>query len=150
MDKLNKQDYQNLSDFRYRLRIFQRHSENICKAHGLTSLQYLLLLHLKGFSGREWATISELSEKLQAKHHGTVMLVDRCCELGLVERRESITDKRCIEIHLLPAGDELAGRIAWLHRPELELLEQKFPLSSHTDEHHPAEFSAPEKRKSGT
>lgn len=128
MDKLNKQDYQNLSDFRYRLRIFQRHSENICKAHGLTSLQYLLLLHLKGFSGREWATISELSEKLQAKHHGTVMLVDRCCELGLVERRESITDKRCIEIHLLSAGDELAGRIAWLHRPELELLEHEFSL----------------------
>ncbi|MCT7358854.1 MarR family transcriptional regulator [Thalassolituus pacificus] len=128
MNKLNKQDYQSLSDFRYRLRTFQRHSENICKAHGLTSLQYLLLLHLRGFPGREWATISELSEKLQAKHHGTVMLVDRCCDLGLVERRESITDKRCVEIHLLLRGEEIVDSIAWQHRPELELLEHEFSL----------------------
>lgn len=129
MTQLSKQDFENLSGFRFRLRAFQRQSEDICKSHGLTSLQYLLLLHLKGFAGREWATISELSEKLQSKHHATVMLIDRCSELGLVERRDSAKDKRCIEIHLLPKGEALVEAIAWQHRPELNHLQQDFPLT---------------------
>lgn len=129
MTQLNKQDFKKLSDFRYRLRTFQRTSEEICKNHGVTSLQYLLLLHLKGFESREWATISELAEKLQSKHHATVMLIDRSSELGLVERRVSATDKRCMEIHLLPKGEKLVEAIAWQHRPELNYLQQEFPLT---------------------
>ena len=129
MTQLSKQDFKKLSDFRYRLRAFQRSSEEICKSHGLTSLQYLLLLHLKGFESREWATISELAEKLQSKHHATVMLIDRSSELGLVERRVSATDKRCMEIHLLPKGEKLIEAIAWQHRPELNYLQQEFPLT---------------------
>jgi DNA-binding MarR family transcriptional regulator len=74
---LKKEDFERLSHFRYRLRCFLRDSENICRQHGLTPLQYQLLLHLKGFAGREWASVGELAERLQAKHHGTVMLVDR-------------------------------------------------------------------------
>lgn len=131
MSKLTKQDFQNLSDFRFRLRAFQRQSDEICKSHGVTPLQYLLLLHLKGFKDREWATISELSERLQSKHHATVMLIDRCCELGLVERRESTQDRRVIEIHLLSKGEQLVEAIAWQHRPELNHLQQDFP--THTD-----------------
>ncbi len=130
MTQLSKQDFQDLSDFRFRLRAFQRHSEDICKSHGLTSLQYLLLLHLKGFSQREWATVGELAIKLQSKHHATVMLINRCSELGLVERRESSQDKRCIEIHLLAKGEALAEAIAWQHRPELNHLQQEFPLKN--------------------
>lgn len=129
MTQLNKQDFKDLSDFRFRLRAFQRQSEDICKSQGLTSLQYLLLLHIRGFANREWATISELSARLQSKHHATVMLVDRCSQLGLVERRESTEDKRCIEIHLLPKGEELVEIIAWQHRPELNYLQQEFPLA---------------------
>lgn len=129
MTQLSKQDFKKLSDFRYRLRAFQRSSEEICKSHGLTSLQYLLLLHLKGFESREWATISELAEKLQSKHHATVMLIDRSSELGLVERRVSATDKRCIEVHLLAKGEKLVEAIAWQHRPELNYLQQEFPLT---------------------
>lgn len=128
MTQLSKQDFKKLSDFRYRLRAFQRTSEDICKSHGLTSLQYLLLLHLKGFEAREWATISELAEKLQSKHHATVMLIDRSSELGLVERRVSATDKRCMEIHLLPKGEKLVEAIAWQHRPELNHFQQGFPI----------------------
>jgi DNA-binding MarR family transcriptional regulator len=129
MTQLSKQDFQKLSDFRFSLRTFQRQSEDICKSHGLTSLQYLLLLHLKGFTDREWATISELSTKLQSKHHATVMLIDRCSELGLVERRGSTKDKRCIEIHLLPKGEMLVEAIAGQHRPELQHLREDFPLA---------------------
>lgn len=129
MTQLNKQNFKDLSDFRFRLRAFQRQSEDICKSLGVTSLQYLLLLHIKGFVGREWATISELSARLQSKHHATVMLIDRCSELGLVERRESSKDKRCMEIHLLPKGEQLVEAIAWQHRPELNHLQQSFPLA---------------------
>ncbi len=49
---LGKNDYEHLSDFRHRLRQFLRASELACRAHGLTALQYQLLLHVAGFPGR--------------------------------------------------------------------------------------------------
>lgn len=127
-DALTKRDFQRLSHFRYQLRCFLRQSEDICHDHELTPLQYQLLLHLLGFEGREWASIGELAERLQAKHHGTVMLVDRCEQLALVERRPSRDDRRRIEVHLLPRGGELARRIAELHQPELRHLQEEFRL----------------------
>jgi len=125
---LGKADYQRLSHFRHRLRVFLRHSEDICKTHGLTALQYQLMLHLKGFDGRDWATIGELSEKLQASHHGTVMLVDRCAQAGLVERRPSAEDRRRIEVHLSPRGERMTEIIAREHQPELSYLQNEFSL----------------------
>ncbi|RCV88945.1 MarR family transcriptional regulator [Billgrantia montanilacus] len=125
---LTKQDFERLSHFRYQLRRFLRASEDICNEHGLTSLQYQLLLHLKGFEGREWATVGELAERLQAKHHGTVMLVDRCEQLGLVERRPGRRDRRRIEVHLLEKGARQAELIAEHHQPELRHLQEEFRL----------------------
>ncbi|MDI5987014.1 MarR family winged helix-turn-helix transcriptional regulator [Halomonas sp. M4R5S39] len=127
-DVLTKQDFERLSQFRHRLRCFQRHSEDICREHGLTSLQYQLLLHLKGFEGREWATVGELAERLQAKHHGTVALVGRCEEAGLVERRPGREDRRRMEVHLLEKGGQLVERIAARHQPELGYLQQELHL----------------------
>lgn len=125
---LSKRDFQRLSQFRYRLRCFLRHSEDICRRHGITPLQYQLLLHLRGFEARDWATIGELAERLQAKHHGTVMLVDRCERLGLVARRPGRDDRRRSEVHLLAKGAALAERIAELHQPELRHLQEEFRL----------------------
>ncbi len=62
---LGKSDYERLSNFRYRLRHFMRISEQICQEQGLTPLQYQLLLHVRGFPGRDWASIGELAERLQ-------------------------------------------------------------------------------------
>ncbi|MCS2610468.1 MarR family transcriptional regulator [Halomonas dongshanensis] len=125
---LSKQDFQKLSRFRYQLRCFLRQSEDICRQHGLTSLQYQLLLHLRGFEGREWATVGELAERLQSKHHAAVMLVDRCAQLELIERRTGRDDGRRIEIHLLPRGAQLAEKIATQHQPELQHLDQALDL----------------------
>ncbi|SHF03575.1 DNA-binding transcriptional regulator, MarR family [Modicisalibacter ilicicola DSM 19980] len=125
---LAKDDFERLSHFRYRLRCFLRQSEDICRASGLTPLQYQLLLHLRGFAGREWATVGELAERLQAKHHGAVALIDRCEEAELVERRQGQGDRRRIEVHLLPKGARLAEHIAELHQPELHLLQDEFQL----------------------
>jgi DNA-binding MarR family transcriptional regulator len=124
---LGKTDYEQLSDFRHRLRQFLRASELTCRAHGLTALQYQLMLHVIGFPGRSWATIGELAERLQAHHHGVVALVDRCAALALLERRPGREDGRVVEIHLSPKGERLLAQVAAQHRDELHRLLGEFP-----------------------
>jgi DNA-binding MarR family transcriptional regulator len=116
---LKKKDFEALSDFRYQLRRFLRFSEEIVRDEGITPLQYLLLLHIKGYPGREWATVGELAERLQSHHHGTVALVSRCEKLGLVKRKASAEDRRRVEIHLTAKGERSLERLARLHRAEL-------------------------------
>ncbi|TFW20805.1 MarR family transcriptional regulator [Massilia arenosa] len=123
---LHKTDFEQLSEFRYQIRRFERFSEKAAQAEGITPLQYLLLLHVKGFPGRAWATIGELAERLQAQHHGVVALVSRCEAAGLVERRASREDARRVEIHLLPAGESVLVHLADLHRRELNSLRGHF------------------------
>jgi DNA-binding MarR family transcriptional regulator len=123
---LRQADYQRLARFRYRLRRFLRFSESLCQQNGTTPLQYQLLLQVKGASERGWATVGELAEQLQSKHHGVVALIDRCEAMGLVERRPGTGDRRVVEIHLLPKGEELLERIALLHQSEVRLLKEEF------------------------
>jgi DNA-binding MarR family transcriptional regulator len=115
---LAKADFSALSEFRYQMRRFERFSETAVQAEGITPLQYLLLLHIKGYPGRDWATVGELAERLQAKPHGVVALVSR--------RSTSARDRRSVEIHLLPAGEAILTRLAELHRAELLSLEGSF------------------------
>lgn len=127
--KLAKADFEEVSHLRYQLRQFLRFSEELCRAHGLTPLQYQLLLQVIGTPGRDWSTIGELAERLQAKHHGVVALVDRCEKLELVKRKQGQADRRQVEIHLRPKGRELVQRLAGLHQPELRLLRSIFSQS---------------------
>ena len=115
----SKKEFATLSNFRYQLRCFIRFSENVTHKYGVTNLQYLLLLHTKGYSGREWATIGELAERMQSHHNGIVSLASRCEKLGLIYRKRGIADKREVEIHLTPDGDKLVKAIASLQRNEL-------------------------------
>lgn len=124
--RLSKHDFEILSDFRYQIRKFVRFSERIARQQGITPRQYLLLLHVKGYPGRDWATVGELAERLQAKHHGVVALVSRCERQGFVERRRSTEDRRRIEIHLLEKGERILARLARLHRAELLSLQGRF------------------------
>lgn len=123
---LEKHDFEVLADFRYQIRKFERFSEEITREHGLTPLQYLLLLHVKGYPGREWATVGELADRLQAQQHGVVALISRCENLGLVVRRRSNEDRRRIEIHLLGNGEKTLNKLAQLHRAELLSLHGRF------------------------
>ena len=84
---LNKHDFEILADFRHQIRKFVRFSEQVARQHRIKPLQYLLLLHIKGYPGRDWATVGELAERLQAQHHGVVALISRCEKQGFVERR---------------------------------------------------------------
>jgi DNA-binding MarR family transcriptional regulator len=127
-DKLAKADIMALSEFRYQMRRFERFSENAAQAEGITPLQYLLLLHIKGFPGRDWATVGELAERLQAQQHGVVALLGRCEAAGLVQRRPHVQDRRRVEVHLLPAGEEVLVRLAAIHRAELQSLHGVFTV----------------------
>lgn len=126
---LEKRDYERLSNFRYGLRHFLRASEQICQSEGITTLQYQLLLHVRGFPGREWASIGELAERLQAKHHGVVALINRCEKLQWVTRKPGRLDRRVVEIHLLPAGAALVERVARRHQDELQRLIEVMALA---------------------
>ena len=83
---LIKQDFEALSDFRYQLRRFLRFSEEATRREGVTVQQYVLMLHIRGFPGRDWASVGEIAERMQAKQHGVVALVNRCEAAGLVRR----------------------------------------------------------------
>ncbi len=114
----DKVDFQALAEFRYQLRKYLRFSEQVTHQQGVTPLQYLLLLQIKGYPGRAWASVAELAERLQAQHHGVVALVSRCEALDLVQRRASTTDLRKVEVHLTPQGDALVTQLVQLHRAE--------------------------------
>ena len=125
---LDKKDFEALSQFRYELRKFLHFSEQAAQEEGVTPQQYLLLLHIKGSPDREWASVGELAERLQLQHHSVVALISRCESLKLVIRRRSETDKRQVNIHLLPAGERCLAKLAALHRAELKKLSDTFNI----------------------
>lgn len=128
-----KKEFETLSDFRYQLRCFVRFSEDLTNEFGITNLQYLLLLHVKGFKNREWATVGELAERLQTQHHGVVALASRCEKLGLIYRKRGTVDKREVEIHLSEEGNKIVKKIARLHRNELLGLNGVFKVPGHEE-----------------
>jgi DNA-binding MarR family transcriptional regulator len=128
--RLAAADYQSLAEFRYQLRRFLRFSEEVTQAHGVTPLQYQLMLQIKGFPGRDWASVTELAERLQAKHHGVVALLSRCEALGLVRRDASSQDLRRVEVRLTPQGEQCLEKLARMHRDELQSLQALLALSA--------------------
>jgi DNA-binding MarR family transcriptional regulator len=125
---MSKADFEALAGFRYQLRRFLRFSEEVTRKSGVTPLQYQLMLQIKGFPGRDWASVAELAERLQAKHHGVVALVSRCEAAGLVRRNPSRGDQRRVEVRLTPAGKQCLERLARLHRDELESVKSGFAV----------------------
>jgi DNA-binding MarR family transcriptional regulator len=125
---MTQRQYRALADFRYELRRFLRYSEELTRRHGVTPLQYQLLLQVKGYPGRTHATVGELAERLQAKHHGAVALVSRCEEAGLVTRRVSEEDRRAVFVELTAKGDGLIERLARLHRNEIVAIQGRLSL----------------------
>ena len=126
--KMAKAEYETLARFRYQLRRFLRFSEQVARTIGVTPLQYQLLLQVRGFSGRDWATVAELAERLQAKHHGVVALISRCEKAGLVTRNISRTDLRRVEVRLTGKGRRRLEQLARLHRAEHLSLQGEFLL----------------------
>jgi DNA-binding MarR family transcriptional regulator len=119
-ETLSKEDLETMSEFRYRLRRFLRFSEEVTHAAGVTPLQYQLMLQVRGFPGRSWATVGELAERLQAAPNGTAALVSRCESAGLVIRKPGEEDRRQVRVHLTAKGERYLLKLAALHKPEIE------------------------------
>jgi len=111
-----KRELEAMSGFRYNLRKFLRASEEIANAAGITTLQYQLLLHVCGFPDRQWATVGELAERLQAAPNGTAALVSRCESAGLVTRKPDPADRRQVQVHLTPMGEKFLLDLAAEHK----------------------------------
>lgn len=129
-EQLSKEEFEALSEFRYQIRRFERFSEKIIATCNITPLQYLLMLHIKGYPDRDYATVGELAHRLQSSPHGVVALISRCEALELVSRKTSETDRRQVEVRLLKKGETILLKLAALHRTELRSMQQTFPIPS--------------------
>jgi DNA-binding MarR family transcriptional regulator len=118
-EPLTKQDFEALARFRFGIRRYLRFSEETVRRHDLTPQQYQLLLALKGFPEREWATVGELAERLQLRHHSVVELVNRAQGQGLVRRAADPSDARVVRVELTDHGQQVLIRLSALHRDEL-------------------------------
>jgi DNA-binding MarR family transcriptional regulator len=125
---LTKQDFEALAQFRFGIRRYLRFSEETVRGAGLTPQQYQLLLALKGFPGREWATIRELADRLQLRHHSVVELIDRAQGQGLVKRGPHPSDGRSVRVLFTLKGERVLGRLAALHRDELRRMDDVLAL----------------------
>jgi DNA-binding MarR family transcriptional regulator len=117
-----------LAQFRYRLRRFLRFSEQAARAAGVTPQQHQLMLGVAGFTGRGWATISELAECLQERHNAVVTLVNRAVEAGLVRKRKHDADRRVVRVELTARGQHVLGGLTRLHRREIARFRREQPI----------------------
>ncbi len=116
---ITKADFEALASFRYAIRRFLRFSEQAARGAGVTPQQYQLLLAIKGFPGRESATVSELAERLQMRQHSMVGLIDRTEAQGLVRRESGKQDRRQVYVSLTSRGEALLHKLAMIHHREL-------------------------------
>jgi DNA-binding MarR family transcriptional regulator len=109
-----------MASFRYALRKFLRFSRGLVSVKaGLTPEQYEALLALKAFSTDDGLTVSQLSERVQVKHHTAVSLTDKLAVRKLVTKRRGHADRRHVYVKLTALGERLAAALATAHRREL-------------------------------
>ena len=107
MKDLSLAEYRSLAEFRYQIRRFLGFSEELARAAGMEPQQHQLLLAIKGLPEGVAATIGELAERLQLKHHSTVELVNRLEKLGYTKREASKQDRRQVMVHLTRASSHI-------------------------------------------
>jgi DNA-binding MarR family transcriptional regulator len=112
-----------LAWFRYRIRCFLRFSERMARTCGITPQQHQLMLGVAGYTGRGWATISELAEFMQGRHNAVVGLVQRAEEHGLVCKAPGEKDRRFVKVHLTRKGYAVLDKISRKNIAELRALQ---------------------------
>ena len=120
MTRLAPREYEALAELRFIGRKFLRFSKDLLNARaGLNPEQYEALLAIKAFASPEGLTISQVSERLQVKHHSAVNIVDRLVERKLVTRVAGETDRRRRHVLLTAQGEQLLEELAGIHLKEL-------------------------------
>lgn len=134
MSTVSSHDLRNLARFRYAMRRFLRASEEAARAAGLTPQHQQLLLGVAGFNGTGAATIGELAEFLQVRHHSAVGLVDRAEALGYVRRRPGTDDRREVRVYLTADGTRRLKALSEQHRRELAGMRRGLNLAALEDQ----------------
>lgn len=118
--QLDKADFERLAELRHALRRFARQTELEARQRGVSPQQYLLMLAIKGFPGRDRANITELAERLQVRHNAVIGLVNRAESHGLVARIQDAdrADRRVVLVKLTPGGERLLQAMAEALRNE--------------------------------
>lgn len=114
-----------LASFRYLLRKFLRFSESAAREVDITPQQHQLMLGIAGFTGSGKATVSELAEFLQERHHSVVGLIDRAVLSGLVRRESDSSDRRIVVVSLTSRGRGILKKLSVKHRDELNQLHEE-------------------------
>jgi DNA-binding MarR family transcriptional regulator len=111
-----------LAQFRYALRKFLRFSEDAARECGITPQQHQLMLGVQGYTDHGSATISELAEFLQERHHSVVGLVERAEQNGLVLRTQDESDRRVVNVTLTESGQKVLFDLTRMHYEEAKRL----------------------------
>jgi DNA-binding MarR family transcriptional regulator len=118
---MTKADYEKLAAFRYELRRFLRFSEQAARKQGVAAMQYLALLAIEGFPGRDRITIGELAERLHIAAHTAVGLADRLEAAGFARRISADDDRRQVHLTLTDQGRSRLQMLASVHQQELQI-----------------------------
>jgi DNA-binding MarR family transcriptional regulator len=116
---LQPEDYDALAAFRYAMRKFLRFSKEALSNAKLTPEQYEALLAIKTRGGSNGIIVSELSERLQVKHHTAVSLIDKLVSRNLVSRARATEDRRHVNVKLTRFGTSTIAKLAAIHRCEM-------------------------------
>lgn len=127
-----------LAAFRYQVRKFMRFSENAAREAGITPQQHQLMLGIAGYTGSGKATISELAEFLQERHHSVVGLVDRAEQGGLVRRASDPADRRVVVVSLTARGWSILKKLSLEHLEEVSRLREELPRFAERGARQPA------------
>lgn len=117
--------FSDLAAFRYELRKFMRFSESAARNAEITPQQHQLMLGIAGFNGRGKATVSELAEFLQERHHSVVGLIDRAVLVGLVRREIDPTDRRVVVVSLTSRGWTTLKKLSLEHLDEVNRMREE-------------------------
>jgi DNA-binding MarR family transcriptional regulator len=115
---------------RYELRRSLRFSEKAARACGVTPQQHQLLLGIAGYTGRGWATISELAEFLQQRQNAVVGLVERAAQRRLVRKEQGAHDRRFVRVYLTSRGQRALEKLTGRHREELARIQAQILTAS--------------------
>jgi len=133
--QLSASAFQQLAEFRFRIRQFLQFSEQTARANGIEPQQHQLLLAIKGLPAGARPTITELSSRLCLRHHSTVELVNRLVERGAIVRRHCDQDRREVLVELTPRGEEILRALSVLHWEELQTSGPALSEALHTIVH---------------
>ena len=108
----NVDEFARAAELREALRRFQRTSDELSAAQGLTTRTYQLLLMIKtGRAGEGRASLRELEERLQLGKSTITELVLRTERRGLVNRDLDRDRPGTISVRLTPVGERKLSKV---------------------------------------